>query len=150
MLVWTSLSLVRMDPPAHALQALKDALIMDLYAIHLALAQFFSHVLMDQNLHAMNALKRLISAMRDALPEAPMKEKKLPSGVKMVQNAPAMKVLKVVRISALSAIQIQQTPLLAKRSPSGARMEANAPAMKVLKVVLISALSATQIQQTQL
>ena len=66
MLVWTSLSLVRMDPNDTALQALKDAPIMDLYAIHLALVQFFSHVLMDQAVYAMNVYKHLISAWINA------------------------------------------------------------------------------------
>ena len=90
MLVWTSLSLARMDLKDTALQALKDAPIMDLYAIHLALVQFFSHVLMDQAVYAMNVYKHLISAWINA-PSLAWKSLSL---VRMDPSAHAIQALK--------------------------------------------------------
>ena len=94
MMVWTSPSLVRMELNATALQALKDAPIMGLYAIHLAPAQFLSNVKMEQAVYAMNVQNQLMGAWINA----PSLAQKSLSHVVMEPNAHAIQAHKDVPI----------------------------------------------------
>ena len=103
-----SLSLVVMELNAHARKALKAVSIMDLSVMDLALAQFFSHVLMDQSVYAMNVRKQLISVWIDVSSSA----KKSLFLVVMEPNANVMKALKDASIMDLSVTDLAPVKLM--------------------------------------